>query len=64
MNKHKNKRLFAIRDTSYKLVVDPTSGQPLYFPDKPSAREYRAKIAPDHYTYFVTYGPDHKKYYK
>jgi hypothetical protein len=55
------KRLFAIRDSRGHLVCG-SDNKPMYFADKPSAREYRKTLTQDHHTYFITFGVDHRSF--
>jgi len=54
-------RLFAIRDTQYRLVKDKDN-KPVYFPSKQAARQHRATITQRADEYYITYGIDHKLY--
>lgn len=53
-------RLFALRhDRKGRLVVDPDTGQPLFFSDKMEAKKVRDALGG---STVVTLGPDHDKY--
>jgi len=58
------KRLFALRDSDNgnRLVADNQTNQPKYFSDKQVARNYRATLTERTDRYFITHGPDHKRY--
>lgn len=53
-------RLFALRQARKgKFVVDPDTGQPLFFGNKMEAKKVRDALGG---TTVVTLGPDHDKY--